>query len=277
MANIAVALHVGSVKPLEELLVNIENISKAGYYFDLYVNIVDGLGIENEATEMVQKKFPHAVLFVSENRGMDIGGFFHTLPFLFAKPYRWILKLHTKTSASWRKQLVEPLCGSPNQVFQCLNLLEQGNGMLGSAKHKYFESKGLKPNNHYISYLAEKFKMPVRDFWFIGGTMFWVDNKFLRQVFEGKDLPLLISEMNTPTTLDPHWYMVNYKDPDVRSVEAAVLHYNTQGESLGRCRNCLEARIKKQKPCLADGMLEHAYERFFALALKVTGRKILGV
>lgn len=278
MTEIAVVLHVGSISPLAEILNYISNISKAGRYFDLFVNLTEEIVNIEDACDIINSKFPYAIIIASENRGMDIGGFMRFIPLLLRENYKYVLKLHTKTSNSWRRTLIDPICGSSDKVLKCLFHMEKkGSIMVGSSCHKYYESKNKYPNYYYLSRLTERFSLKNTSFWFIGGTMFWIDMRLIRSVFSTQNLRDLISEMNTPETLDPYWYIINYKDTGIKTTQEAIKHYNEFGVKQNRSRNCLEARLKKDICCTPDGMIEHAYERLFGLIVQNAGKTVTGV
>lgn len=277
--TVAVALHVGAIAPLNELLRDIMNLTMAGVKFDLFVNLVRGKVDTTAAVAAVQRFFPQAIIIESENRGMDIGGFFYLLPLILRGSYQYILKLHTKSMYSWRRALVAPLCGTSGQVRHCLKMFEinQRLGMLGASNHLYREHQMRKPNYYYVQQLTKKFGIPYSSCSFIGGTMFIVRTSAIEKYFRNADLPTLISELNTPQTLDPYWYMVNYRDPNVKSVEDAVKHYEEYGEKAGRFRNCLDARERGATRYVPDAMKEHSFERVFGLLIQSAGYTILGV
>jgi len=272
-------LHVGALAPLAEILTAVRNLALATVKYDLYVNLVIERVDESAATALIRKQHPNALILVSENRGMDIGGFFALLPHVLKGSYEYILKLHTKSSAQWRRSLLAPLCGSPAQVRFVLRMLEltPKAGMVGARSHLYTEPRLRKPNYYYIQQLATRFLLPYTDFQFIGGTMFWVRTSLIAKVFGNTDLHKLIATMNTPSTFDGWWYLINYRDTGVTTIEQAARHYQQHGAKSGRYANCLDARDKGARRYVPDGMIEHAYERLFGLIVKAQGLTILAL
>jgi hypothetical protein len=278
--RVAVVLHIGSLGPLVELLSDVQNVQLAGVTFDLYVNLASGKVDEAQATALIKKTFPQALIQTSENRGMDIGGFLKLLPLVMtaAPAYDYVLKLHTKSNQYWRRSLIVPLCGSATQVRHCLNTLQRQPhvGMIGAARHLYREVRLRRPNYYYLQQLTSQLQLPYVDCHFIGGTMFWMRMSLLTEVFAKRDLHALWNQLNTAETFDPYWYLISYRDKGVLTIEAAQQHWEKRGKAAGRFRNCLDAREHGSTRYLPDGMLEHAWERLFGLLVKVRGLQVTG-
>lgn len=282
--SIAVILHAGAIVPLVEILKDISNLQGCGRPYDLFVNLTEGRFDTQVATDIINKQFPTAVIITSENRGMDIGGFFRVLPYVLkgnaaGLPYAYVLKLHTKSMKTWRRALINPICGSTLQVQHILQLLETlpKIGMIGSKYHLYRELYMRKPNFHYLQKLTDRFKIPYKDCSFIGGTMFWIRMQVLEKVFKQVDCSSLLAQLNTPTTFDPYWYLLSYRDQGVNTIEEAEAHFKSYGEKVGRYRNCMDARDHNSLRYLPDGMMEHAYERFFGLIVQSCNYNVHGV
>lgn len=278
--RVAVLLHIGSLLSLDELLRDINNIRLAGIPFDLYVNLVIGKVPIEQTTRIILLAYPHAIIQASENRGMDIGGFLQLLPVVLTATtsYDYVLKLHTKTSSWWRRALIQPICGSPGQIKLCMRTFQTQPrvGMIGSSRYLFREELGRQPNCYYIQHLTTLLNIPYTEYQFIGGTMFWIRTSVLRSIFEGRDIPVLRQQLNTPDSFDPYWYILNYRDRGVATIEDARRHWETYGKAIGRVGNCLGARERRGVRCIPDGMLEHAYERLFGLMVKSEGLVVAG-
>jgi lipopolysaccharide biosynthesis protein len=281
--SIAVVLHVGALPPLIEILRDIGNLRTANVRHDLFVNLVEGKVDKGVATALITQQFPTARIITSENRGMDIGGFFQVLPLIFrgdssGTPYTYILKLHTKSMKAWRRALINPICGTPQHIQRAMHTFNTFPkvGMIGANNHTYKEPMMRKPNFYYIQQITAKLDLSYTSFRFVGGTMFYVRMSIIEKVFKNVDLVKLLSEMNTPKTLDPYWYILNYPDKGVKSVTDAEKHFKDHGEKAGRFRNCLDAREKGATRYLPDGMVEHAYERIFGLIVEHSGYTLHG-
>jgi Rhamnan synthesis protein F len=279
--RVAVLLHVAALEPLPELLRATANVSMTGVPCDLLFNLAVGKVDLGQARQLILTTFPTARIIDSENRGMDIGGFLALLPLvLTATPrYDYVLKLHTKSVGWWRRGLIAPICGSPAQVKLCLSLFQTQArvGLIGAARYLYRESRYRKPNLYYLQQLTARLGLPYLDCQFIGGTMFWIRTSLLVSTFGRSDLAALRQQLNTPQCFDPYWYMLNNSSLGLTSTAQARQHWEVQGRSEGRYGNCLHARECGATRYLADGMLEHAYERVFGLLARAAGQIVMGV
>ena len=269
--KIAVALHLFNLVALEEFKAGLANITVP---YDLFITVAD------DGTE-VRTAFPTAKIYAKqENRGMDIGGFFIVLPDLLAGKYDIVLKLHSKTDDRWRRILLGATCGSPRQVAMCLSLLQQPQvGAVGANDLIFRDGQGgkWKRNQCHIETLTRRYGMNLLPINFIGGTMFWIKMEPLRRVFYRTNMTRLLAELNTPTSFDWAWYRSFYRDlHHLRTKEEAISHWERLGRTQQRAVNGLQARARGLEP-RTDGMLEHAYERFFALLLVNQGLYVKGV
>jgi lipopolysaccharide biosynthesis protein len=259
--KIAVALHLFNSSLLSEFQAALAHIHRP---HDLFVTVPD------DGTE-IQAAFPLARVYAHQpNRGMDIGGFFAVLPDLLAGDYEVVLKIHSKTDSRWRRILLAATCGSPEQVEQCLTLLETKQiGAVGASSLLFKDGQNgyWKRNQVHMEELAARHRLKLRPTSFIGGTMFWMKLAPLRKIFEGVDVPSLLETLNTPDSFDWAWYQSFYRDlHHLKSQELATQHWHTFGQREGRAPNGLAARARGLQEH-TDGMVEHAYERFFGLLL----------
>lgn len=268
--RIAVALHVGNLAVLPELLTYTKRLQSP---HAIFANIVEGLVDVPEARRILTYYYPAAVITVSENRGMDIGGFLRVLPFIAQGGFDYILKLHTKSNHSWRRTLIEPLLHDES----ILALFQQDPtvGLVGARRCLHEERAHRRPNAYYCQQLAERYQLPYRNFRFIGGTMFWLRASIVHSLWPVETVEettaAALATLNTPETLDPHWFMINYRT--AHTVAEAVQQYQRQR---GKFRNCLEARLHGVA-AVADGMIEHAYERLFGMLTEARGYRLVGV
>ncbi len=169
--------------------------------FDLYVSLVDGSHAYEKQQMMQQKivqEYPQALVFMVENKGLDIGSFLKVIGyfFRFGKEYDLILKLHSKKSIhtcgklkgeDWRKELYQPLL---ENVSGLLNFMEKNHeiGMIGSKQHMSdFEGE----NRPAINYLENLLNIEAPHKIFVGGTMFWIRFSILKAYLT----PKLIEEI----------------------------------------------------------------------------------
>ena len=277
--KIAVLVHVGALAPLAEILGLLRNFDKARTPVDLFFNLVTDRVPVFEATNLIHRSFPTAVILPTENRGMDIGGFFALLPKVLNKGYDYLLKLHTKTDPNWRRGLMQPLLGTDMAIKQCLTQFKVSPrvGLICARRHLYLETLGRKPNAEHLASLCTKYRVRNNSTFFSGGTVFWVRMSILEKTFGGVDLKDLYLSLNTLETLDTHWYKNNYNYlPFPKTITGVQLHWETIGKSSGLFPNSLAAREKRGRAIL-DGQIEHAFERFFGLITIAQGLQVLGI
>lgn len=71
------------------------------------------------------------------NKGMDICGFFTQIEYIIKNniKFDYILKLHTKSNNKWRSSLMDPICGSYENILNCLKMFEDEEvGQISSKK-----------------------------------------------------------------------------------------------------------------------------------------------
>src|SRR5262249_37444553 len=112
--------------------------------FDLYVNLVEGNPANGPMAKVIQHRFPGAHVQVTENRGLDVGGFLRLMPAALGsgQPYSSVILLHGKKSpgqpaahgTAWLHSLLNCLLGHPDRATEIALsfLLEPGLGMVGS-------------------------------------------------------------------------------------------------------------------------------------------------
>lgn len=264
--KLAVALHLFDYRLLEEFEHYLSNITCA---YTLFVTVPDD-------GAPVRKVFPHARIYANHpNIGMDIGGFFAVLPDIQAAGYELVLKLHSKNSATWRRQLLDPLCGSVKRVQESIKAFENTNvGAVGSevwscsfAPDHWAWRCG---NIARVEELCQQWGQSTykqKHWQFIGGTMFWMRVSVLRSAFQDMVAAKTIATLNGINDCDTGWYAQFYPDlykAGVRSKEELLNHWNQYGKAENRAPNGYIARSRELSD-VCDGMIEHAYERFFGV------------
>lgn len=127
---------------------------------------------------------------ISENRGRDIGGFLHLLDGAreSGRKYDLVAFVHSKAHNGlganlgrlWRRQLLEPILGSPARVRQIIKWFwqEPKLGMVGADKWVYEESRTGGPElinrtKLHLKRLRKRFEIPETPGRFVAGTIFW--------------------------------------------------------------------------------------------------------
>ena len=273
--RLAVALHLFNFQLFDELYAYLQNLNKAGYKYDMYVAVPFGGDITT-----LRKYWPNAVVTTHENRGFDIASFFSLCQLIRRKKYDFVLKLHTKSDTNWRKSLIEPLLGTPSKAKAALEAFKDPNvGMVGSRQWTIPMGVHWGIYQHHIVDICRQWQVPLVPCQFIGGTVFWVRWSLFSEAMTKVDLEQVITTTNDEDTLDWSWYLLHY--PDLRTSgidteEKARAHWRDFGKAERRACNVLYGR-RRQIPISIDGMIEHAYERFFGLLVVHGGQRVLGV
>ena len=171
-----------------------------GLDYDLFVTIIKE---NNELIEKIKAFNSNSNIRVVENRGYDVGPFIDFLHFINLDNYEYILKLHTKhldnyeygcfngiriNCTTWSKMLFDALLGNKNIVSQNFNILkkEPDIGMIGSSYCKTNEEWTYKSIEKQIQNEAKRLQLPIKEKYFIAGTMFLVRSKLLKPFLKYK-------------------------------------------------------------------------------------------
>ena len=179
-----------------ELCTYIDNLPPASY--DLYVNLVDAT-FSQELLTAVRTAYPAARVYISENIGRDIGGYFQLLSNIRMEDYAAFCLLHTKRSPHmapgevqrWRRKLLMPLLGSPERASENLELMcaDDAIGQLGAEACRYTELND-NPEKYFDALKRLDIHEDTAHVEFLSGTMMLVRSEVLRRVFEGlRDVP----------------------------------------------------------------------------------------
>jgi hypothetical protein len=158
--------------------------------FDLYVNLVDSTWTEESET-LVRQDFPEARIYVSPNRGRDIGGFFALLHNVNFDDYDAFCLLHTKKSPhlngnkveKWRDDLLGAILGSADVARQNVDLLRD-NGKIGLIGSGRWRDTRLFGNTKLYDRLLDGFGLEGehRDCEYLSGTMMLVRASVLKEI-----------------------------------------------------------------------------------------------
>ena len=191
MKTMAVHLHLYYTEQLTEILSYLQNLKDITY--DLYVSLTQ----ENEEIRQQILDFnPKTKIFITANRGYDIGSFIDFLHHIDLNAYKYILKLHTKgkksknythlnnlrfDNALWGKVLWDGLVSSPERVQKNIELLQQKEvGMIGS---KYCLTDHPRDYQNLLPFINNELtKMHLKEVEkvsFIAGSMFMIKSDLL--------------------------------------------------------------------------------------------------
>ena len=125
--KVALIIHVGNYAVFQDIVKNYPNFfnnKDIDLYFSCNSNIIK---------ESLKRDYPKANVFISENRGMDIGPFLVVLEHLSKnnKNYNYYIKIHTKTDVKWRNEMIQPIY---NQLNYFLTTHTNDIAMFGASK-----------------------------------------------------------------------------------------------------------------------------------------------
>jgi len=191
--KIIVFFHIFYVHLIDEYLWYIDNIKKSNYDFDFYVSICKEVYNDDVKNKLVDFK-SDVIITISENRGADIGGFFHTIRNnkINIDNYCACMYLHTKeskhfgelTSYIWRGQLLNDTLLTPDLVNYCVDEIKKNTGLIGSSRCINLISKFLSNPDEIIHYknLCQRLNLNLNSSYFIAGTIFWCNPKIIKNI-----------------------------------------------------------------------------------------------
>ena len=180
--------------------------------FALYVNLVDTT-LSHALVSRVRDRFPFSRIYISENRGRDIGGFVRLLKNVRIDDYRIYGLFHTKLSPYfqkygtpmmrdnelvipdggkiWRERIFTALMGTRARAAENVDLMleDETIGEMAAASCRRQE---MGENREKYHALLDRLDIGAgaRDVEFVSGTMGFLRADVLRRVFEGiRDLP----------------------------------------------------------------------------------------
>lgn len=290
LPNVVCICHIGSFHIFMKMTTYIDNLYSAQYEeynLTMYFNVIDT--ISKEHLQIIQKKYPKAHFVVSENYGFDIGSFFHVLQLIKERKeiYDYILKIHTKTDNEKRENLLQPIVGSIQTIRKVMEEFHEQKsiGIIASKNARCIDAHvDFVRNQQYLQQLLQwYFKETTRVIKqpYVTGTMFWIRYSIIDELFMKVNLINIINSFNHVHSFDWNWYYYSnnkYLKNESLHKDRLYEHYINQGKSLGLSGNLYHAiKYSTNSFQLRDGMIEHAYERFFCYASHRLGFKLLFV
>ena len=197
LKDIGVFIHIYNVEIFDNIYLYVLNLYNLGIKFDLYINLAvnnSKILINDKYTVLLQKLediknkkiCDNLYLTYSDNKGMDIGGFFTSYIKIIDNKinYRYILKLHTKVNNNWRFAMLYSLLGNKSIINNNLNLLKKKEiGMIGNDTidlNNIINKNSYRFIHTYISKFNVKYRGRGN---FIPGTCFWIKGEILDYYF----------------------------------------------------------------------------------------------
>jgi lipopolysaccharide biosynthesis protein len=205
MKNIAIVIHLYYTDLWQEFKLQLLELDNN---FDLYISLTNGNeNIQND----IKSSFPNAKIFWFDNKGLDIGPFFHTLKYFIENNlnYQYLIKLHSKKSinsvgedrgASWRIGLVKSLIGSNETLKKNISLFENDQTINIGGSVDYFYRDGsldwLKDELYNLRLINDLHNSSdFHNMLIISGTMFMVRYKVYKEFFTINDINRILSQL----------------------------------------------------------------------------------
>ena len=168
------------------------------HIFDLYINLVDTTFTPDVINE-IRDQYPNSRIYISENKGRDIGGHINLMRNIRTGDYSIFCLLHSKKSPHmgkagaeiWRRKLLVPLLGNREIAMENINMMlsDESVGLIGSSECRYTE---LNDNADKYYQLLDMLEIgdDSRGVDFVSGTMMFLRSGVMWRLFESiKDLP----------------------------------------------------------------------------------------
>ncbi|QHL85949.1 hypothetical protein GU926_00215 [Nibribacter ruber] len=177
-----------------------------GFQTQLYFSVCAGHSYTNALVQTIKNEFEGSLVIKTTNVGKDIGGKLAMVHlFLMAQDTSDLILFmhdkkspHTTSGANWRSDLLsiaaEEKLATVEHIFSC----QEQVGIVASKKfilNEYNQqNKSFTTTNDFLlKKLRETYGLKNTTFEFVGGTMFWIRSKIVREFFL-KHSPLKIRE-----------------------------------------------------------------------------------
>lgn len=213
--KICIIFHIYYNDLINEILNRLKNLS---FKFDLIIVSPKGspfnISKKNEFSEYNPK------YMTCVNVGKDIGGKLEAFKYLINEnlDYDYLILAHDKKSPhvkdsvgiKWRNDLFDAIF-SPSSIEYIMNafIINDKIKMCGGrVREGLTDSRAIavnRGNTHYIKYLLEKiFNIEhQKNGAFIGGTMFWVDWNYFKEIFKKINLDHLMNQLERGNVKEP--------------------------------------------------------------------------
>lgn len=201
----------------------------------------------------------------SQNIGMDIGGKFIAIRYLddMSIDYDYVFFMHSKTDKNKRKSYIEPLTKNLKEINYIMNADKNVGAfmppwiyigcmplMYGDYNYTNYDIEKFGINDIYINELTEYMNAPNNCF-FLEGNVFILNKILAKELYSNI---YLYNILNTVDSFDYNWvnnfYSLGHNEYSTcyRTCRELKLHPNNLSTKLGHSG-------------LADGMIEHSFER----------------
>lgn len=193
----AIMVHMFNISLWDDIFNFINNLESFNIDIDLYVNLSvnDNEELDKQEYSLLKEKINNTKIFKnifiteSDNRGMDIGGFFISCCKMFdmGLKYDSIIKIHSKTNDSWRFAMLYALLGSEKIIKHNMELIKNksigmiGNNVLSINNVLSVNRRSYKYIFTYMDYFNIKDTTNLGHF--VPGTIFWIKGDVIEMNF----------------------------------------------------------------------------------------------
>lgn len=162
----------------------LEYINNVKVVFKL-VNVIITININSNFDKVIYNEDPSFIVLKLENKGVDSYSFIECIKYIRNNNIKtdYILKLHTKESINWRKELINPIVDINNlYIIQHYFKNKKNIGYIGAQKWALQKNYDLDyPQNiEGLHNLCKKFQHLEQNWTdFNGGSTFWISNETL--------------------------------------------------------------------------------------------------
>ncbi|AMM51849.1 hypothetical protein TH61_12600 [Rufibacter sp. DG15C] len=211
--SISVLCHLFYENSLVDLFPYFKNLQEMKV--DFYFNICSETTYKDSLYKNIKSNFPDSVITVSSNVGKDIGGklVLIDLYLKIGNKSDYLIFIHDKVSPHaangrlWREKLLSIL--EPSKISQILRefSINDNVGLIANKDlllNEFDQRSGkiLGSNASILLELLNDYRFKIKDYTFVGGTMFWVRSKIYEDFFS-KHNPLTIrSSLEKGNVLD---------------------------------------------------------------------------
>ena len=242
--KIAVCLHLFYPDMFEQIVPYLNNLK---HPYKLYINLCYG-EYNKEQVDLIYNYKPDAIIDVSINKGVDVGGFLNTFKKIDTDT-DLIIKIHTKkgigsesvqsnsvkrngltvamkSANRWFHNMMVGVLKDDNSVNKIINEFKT-NQKCGMVGFKLFDSIG--PNKNEIIKILNLININKNLIGgdFIGGTIFWVKYDILKKYLTDKTIDTILESMSDGYVIEPSpqhamerifGYMVKSEGKDIKVI-----------------------------------------------------------
>ena len=242
--KIAVCLHLFYPDMFEQIVPYLNNLK---HPYKLYINLCHGK-YNKKQVDLIYNYKPDAIIDVSINKGVDVGGFLNTFKKIDTDT-DLIIKIHTKkgigsesvqsnsvkrngltvamkSANRWFHNMMVGVLKDDNSVNKIINEFKT-NQKCGMVGFKLFDSIG--PNKNEIIKILNLININKNLIGgdFIGGTIFWVKYDILKKYLTDKTIDTILESMSDGYVIEPSpqhamerifGYMVKSEGKDIKVI-----------------------------------------------------------